>query len=187
MIQRQSFLSNMLGDLYSSLKSVAIWVFLLGSAILIVLYALSNFLHSGFVSYLLNLTSGVSLLFIGYIAAIIVLVDRRVDVDEPEYYLYNEKKEPKPFKYKLTIVWGVILLAFGVVAIYYSDKYSTHYAFECDTFWVDVKTGIYHLTWNDDCSIAEEAERLDEMQGWQIDQTFQFCGECQDALEDAAP
>ena len=187
MIKKQSFLSNMLGDTYSNLKRVAIWVSLLGTAILIVLYILSKYFHSGFVSSLLNLTSGVSLLFIGYIAAIIVLADRRVDVDEPEYYLYNEKKEPKPFKYKLTIAWGVILLAFGIVAIYYSDKYKTHYAFECDTFLVDVKTGIYHLTWNDDCSIAEEAERLDEMQGWQIDQSFQFCGECQDALEDAAP
>lgn len=187
MIQKQSFLSNMLGDAYSSLKGVAIWVFLIGTGILIILYVLSSLFHVGIISSLLNLTSGTSLLFIGYIAAIIVLADKRVEVYEPEYYLHNEVKEPKPFKYKLTIVWGIILLVLGIVAIYYSNRYRNHYSFECETFWVDEKAGIYHLDWNDDCSIAENAESLNEMQGYQIDKAFKFCEECQDFLEDAAP
>ena len=60
----------------------------------------------------------------------------------------KKKKEPKPFKYKLTIVWGVILLALGIVAIYYSNRYRNRYAFECETFLVDEKAGIYHLDWD---------------------------------------
>ena len=184
MIQKQSFLSKMLGGAYSDLRGIAIWVSLIGSGILIVLYALSYFFYSGIISWFLNLTSGTSLLFIGYIAAIIVLADIRVEVDEPENHWHHEKKEPKPFKYKLTIVWGVILLALGIVAIYYTNRYRNHYAFECETFLVDEKDGIYHLDWNSDCSIAEEAECLDEMQGYQIEKTFKFCEECQECLED---
>jgi hypothetical protein len=187
MIQKQSFLSNLFGDAYLSLKSVAMWVSLIGSSILIVLYVLSSFFHAGIISSLLNLTSGTSLLFIGYIAAIIVLADIRVEVDEPEYYYHNEAKEPKPFKYKLTIVWGVILLVLGIVAIYYSNRYRNHYSFECETFMVDEKDGIYHLDWNDDCSVAEKAESLEEMQGYQINKAFKFCEECQDVLEDVGP
>lgn len=183
MIQKQSFLSNMLGDAYLSLKGYAIWISLIGSGILMILYILSHYFHLGIVSWLLNLTSGTSLLFIGYIAAIIVLADRRVEVDEPENYLYNEIKEPKPFKYKLTIVWGVTLIALGIVAIYNSNRYRNHYAFECETFLVDEKAGIYHLDYIE-CSVAEEAESLEEMKGYQIDKTFRFCEECQEWLDD---
>lgn len=184
MIKKQSFLSNMLGDAYSSLKGYAIWISLIGSGILIILYVLSSFFHAGIISSLLNLTNGTSLLFIGYIAAIIVLADIRVEVDEPENYWHKEEKEPKPFKYKLTIVWGVILLALGIVAIYYSNRYRNHYSFECETFLVDEEAGIYHLDWNDDCSVAEKAESLEEMKGYQINKAFKFCEECQECLDD---
>ena len=123
-------------------------------------------------------------MFIGYIAAIIVIADRRVEVDEPENYWYNEEKEPKPFKYKLTIVWGVFLLLAGIAAIYYSNKYRNRYSFECETFLVDIKGEIYHLNWNDDCTVAKEAESLNEMKGYQIDKKFKFCEECQEWADD---
>ena len=185
MEKKQSFISNLFGDnTYTTIKRYSIWIFLIGTGILIILYVLSSLFHVGIISSLLNITSGTSLLFIGYIAAIIVLADKRVEVDEPEYYLHNEVKEPKPFKYKLTIVWGIILLVLGIVAIYYSNRYRNHYSFECETFLVDEKNGIYHLDWNDDCSIAEKAESLEEMQGYQIDKSFKFCEECQECLEE---
>lgn len=180
MIQKQSFLSNLLGDAYSSLKSYAIWISLIGSGILMILYILSHYFHLGIVSWLLNLTSGTSLLFIGYIAAIIVLADRRVEVDEPENYLYNEVEGPKSFKYKLTIAWGVILLALGIVAIYYSNRYRNRYAFECETFLVDEKAGIYHLEWYDECEKAAKAEKLKSLKGYQIEKNFKFCDYCEE-------
>lgn len=186
MIRRQSFISNLFGhNTYDEFKSAALLVSLIGTGILIVLYILSNFFHAGIINYLIKLTNGTSLLFIGYILAVIILLDIEVDVEEPEKnYWEEEKKEQKPFKYKLTIVWGVILIALGIVAIYYSNRYRNRYAFECETFWVDEKGGIYHLDWNSDCSIAEEAEELEEMQGYQIDKTFKFCEECQECLEE---
>ena len=187
MIRKQSFISNLFGqNTYAEFKGVAMLVFLIGTGILIVLYILSLFFHAGIISYLMNLTNGYSLLFLGYIIATIILFDIEVDVEEPEKNYWNDKKEDsKPLKYKLTIVWGVILLIFGVAAIYFSNKYRNHYAFECDTFLVDEKAGIYHLDWDIECSVAEEAESLVEMKGYQIDKTFTFCEECQEWLDDA--
>ena len=119
MVRRQSFLSNLFGhDTYANLKGVALYVCMVGAFILVALYVLSYYFHSSVVSYLLNLTNGTSLLFIGYIFALIILLDIEVDVDEIEKNSWEkEKKDPKPFKYKLTIVWGVVLLALGFVAI----------------------------------------------------------------------
>ena len=124
MIRRQSFISNLLGhNTYADFKAFALIVSLIGTGILIVLYVLSFFFHVGIIRYLLNLTSGTSLLFIGYILAVIILLDIEVDVEESEKsYWKDEKKETKPFKYKLTIIWGVVLLALGIVAIYYSNS-----------------------------------------------------------------
>lgn len=185
MVRKQSFISNLFGrNTYADFKGIALLVSLIGTGILIVLYILSYYFHAGIINYLIKLTNGTSLLFIGYILAVIILLDIEVDVEEPEKnYLGEEKKEPKPFKYKLTIVWGVILLALGIVAIYYSNRYRNHYAFECDTFLVDEKAGIYHLDYIE-CSVAEEAESLEEMKGYQIDKTFRFCEECQEWLDD---
>ncbi len=187
MVRKQSFLSNLFGhNTYAEFKGIALLVSLIGTGILIVLYILSFFFHAGIINYLIKLTNGTSLLFIGYILAVIILLDIEVDVEEPEKsYWEKEKKEPKPFKYKLTIVWGVILLALGIVAIYYSNRYRNRYEFECDTFWVDEKAGIYHLDWDIDCSVAEGAESLEEMKGYQINKSFKFCEECQEWLNDA--
>lgn len=182
MKKEQSFISNLFGDnTYTTIKRYSIWISLIGSCILIVLYVLSSFFHTGIISWLLNLTSGTSLLFIGYIAAIIVLADRRVEVYEPEYYsFHNEDKKPKPFKYKLTIVWGVILLILGIVAIYYSNRYRNHYSFECKTFLVDEKSGIYHLEWYDECEKAAQAEELKSLKGYQIEKKYKFCDYCEE-------
>ena len=186
MIRKQSFISNLFGqNTYAELKGIALLVSLIGTAVLIVLFVLSHFFHASIISYLVNLTNGYSLLFIVYLLALIVLFDIEVEVEEPEKdYWRIGKQPPKPFKYKLTIVWGVVLLILGIVAIYYSNRYRNHYAFECESFLVDEKAGIYHLDWNDDCNIAEKAESLEEMQGYQIDKSFKFCEECQECLEE---
>ena len=187
MVRKQSFISNLFGqNTYTGFKGVALLVFLIGTSILILLYTLSYFFHVGIISYLLNLTNGLSLLFIGYIVAAIILFDIEVDVEEPEKNIWGEeKKEPKPLKYKLTIVWGVFLLILGVVAIYFSNKYRKHYAFECETFLVDKQAHIYHLDWDIDCEAANEAEQLVKMYGYQIDESYTFCEGCNELADEA--
>lgn len=187
MVRKQSFISNLFGqNTYADLKGLALPVFLIGTGILIVLYALSYFFHAGIISYFLNLTNGLSLLFIGYIVATIFLFDIEVDVEDPEKDIWGkEKKEPKPLKYKLTIVWGVLLLILGVIAIYYSNKYRKHYAFECETFLVDKQAHIYHLDWDIDCEVANEAEQLEKMYRYQIERSYTFCEWCEEMAKEA--
>ena len=187
MIIKQSFISNIWGrQAYKEFKDWAKLIVPIGAGILLILYILSFFFHAEIIKDLLNITNGTSLLFIGYVLAVIVLFDIEVGVEEPERsYWDKEKKASKPFKYRLTIVWAIVLLLLGVVVIYYSNKYRNNYAFECETFLVDEKAGIYHLDWDNDCKAAEEAESLEMMKGYQIDKTFKFCEDCKEWMEDA--
>lgn len=189
MVRKQSFISNLIGrQSYDDCKEFAKPTVIIGTIILALLYLLSYNYHSDLINLLLSLTNGFSLFFIGYIVVLVVLLDFEVEVDEPEQTFWGEKKEiVKPLKYKLTIVWSVLLLLLGIIAIYFSHKYKSHYSFECDTFWVDKKAGIYHYDWNDDCSIAEASENLEKMKGYQIKKGYKLCEECKECEEELAP
>jgi hypothetical protein len=183
---KQSYLSNLIGEnSYEEYSRLAMKIVGIGGLILIILFTLSHFFHSGIINYLLKLTTGTSLLFIAYIAACILLLDIRVEVEKIELEWWEEKKEVhKPLKYKITVVWGVVLLALGIAAIYFSNKYRNQYDFECTTFLVDHKAHVYHLDWNDDCEDAANAEELEEMYGYEIDDSYSFCEGCKEYEED---
>ena len=185
-IVKQSYLSNLIGENnYEEYSDFAKKIVGIGCAILVVLFTLSQFFHSGIINYLLKLTTGTSLLFIVYVAACILLLDIRVEVEKPEQECWEEKKEiSKPMKYKLTIVWGIVLVMMGIAAIYFSNKYKNQYDFECTTFLVDHKAHVYHLDWNDNCGNAENADELKEMYGYEIDDTYSFCKGCKEYEED---
>ena len=117
-----------------------------------------------------------------------MLLDIEVDVevDELERYSWKKpKKRPKPTSYKLTIVWGVVLIILGIVAIYFSNDYRKQYSFECDTYLVDHQAKIYHLDWDIDCEVAAEASHLEKMSGYEIDKSYTLCDWCECWAEDA--
>lgn len=175
-----SFLSNIVGrDTYDVIKSYSKAIVMIGICILAILLGLSRICHYVFVSKLLRLVTGTSLLFIGFIIALIFLLDVEVDIDE---WTFEVKKT---IKYKLTIVWAVILVLLGISAIYFSNKYRKQYAFECETFLVDSQSGVYHLDWDNDCEIAAEADDLELMKGYQIDKSFSLCPWCAEWAEEA--
>ena len=100
MKRKKSFISNILGeDTYAYFKQIALLVSIIGTGIVIVLYVLSRFFHVGIISYLITLTNGYSLLFIGYILALIVLFDFEVEVEEPEddYWHIENGKDIRPY------------------------------------------------------------------------------------------
>lgn len=185
-IVRQSFISNIIGqNSYEDFLGLAMIVTLVGTCLLIVVGGLSFFFHSGIINWFLQLLTGTSLLFIAYIAALILVLDIRVDVEEPERRTWDKPKElNRPMKYKLTIVWSVVLLMLGIAAIYFSNKYRNQYDFECTTFLVDHKSHVYHLDWNDDCEDAANAEELEELYGYEIDNSYSFCEGCKEYEED---
>lgn len=172
---------------YAEVKGWAKIIVPIGTVILAVLFQLTHFVYWEFVSSLLSLVTGTSLLFLAYIAALIVVLDIKVDVeeDEYEYYQYEKKDTPKSTAYKMTIVWGAILIVLGIAAIYFSNKYRKHYALECSTVLVDHAAGIYHLDYDNDCEVAAEAENLVKMKGYELEQTnYTLCEWCKDWADD---
>jgi len=172
-ITKKSFLSNLLGrNTYDTFKDYAKIIVPIGTCILAILFTLTFFVHWNIVSSLLSLVTGTSLLFIAYIGVIILLLDFEVDVEEPErsYYWEEPVKVKSRKEYKLTIAWGILLIMLGVTAIYFSNKYRKHYSFECSTFLVDEKAGIYHLDYDNDCEFATESDNLIRMKGYEIEE-----------------
>ena len=185
-IVKRSFISNLLGkDFYGDIKQIARIIVAIGTCIFTLLLLLTNFFHSGFLSYLVNLLVGVSPFFIVYVAAFIIVLDIEVDVDEPERNFWEESaKQSKPIVYQLTIVWGAILIILGIGAIYTGNEYKNKYSFECNTFLVDHKAKIYHLEWVIDCEEAKQANHLEKMKGYQIDKSYSLCEWCESCAED---
>lgn len=188
---KQSFLSNLLkclfGDIYDDLlKPYARIIVAIGTCVLCILVGLSTICHYSFVSQLVNLTTGTSLIFIVYVLALIVLLDIEVAIEKPDFYYHTSKptKKPKTMEYKLTIVWGVVLIFLGIGAIYSTNKYRKQYAFECSSFLVNHNTKIYHLDWDNDCEVATEASNLEKMKGYQIKKSYRLCEWCQEWAEE---
>lgn len=184
---KQSFISNIIGkQTYDEFKVYAQIIIPIGTCVLAIIFCLSFFFHWGFISTLLNLITGTSLLFVAYIAALVLYMDIEVDVDDAErYYGAKHEKEIKSNSYKLTVVWSVVLILFGIAAIYLSNKYRKHYAFECETFLVDKQAQIYHLNWDNDCEVAAETGELEKMKGYQIDKSYTLCVWCEERADDA--
>ena len=179
-IVKQSFLSNIIGrNTYDEFKIYAKLIIAIGTCVLAVILLFSFFFHWKFISSLLDMVTGTSLLFVAYVAAFILVLDIEVDVDE------SRETENKPQAYKLTIVWGAVLIIVGISAIYFSNKYRKHYAFECSTFLVDHQARIYHLDWDNDCEIASETGKLEKMKGYQIDKSYNLCKWCEEWAEEA--
>ena len=190
-IVKRSFLSDLIGKKsYDLLKDIAKPIVTIGSCILAVLFLLSLFVHWHFLSSLLNLFTGTSLVFWVYVISLILVLDIKVDEDESEGYNWSDQVDsPKTKKYKFTIVWGVLLIVIGLSAIFFSNRYRKQYAFDCCTILVDKQSGIYHLKWIDDCELAEESEGLVEMKGYEIRGTSltlcKWCEEYEEEVEDA--
>ena len=185
-IVKQSFISNIISkSTYDQFLGYAKVIVAVGSCLLAICIGLSYFFHSSIINWFIQLFTGTSLLFIAYIAAWILILDVQVSVDEPERYAWKEsEKVQRPFKYKLTIIWGIILIILGISAIYISNKYRKHYAFECGTYLVDTQQHIYHVDLNDDCDVANEAEGLEEKYGYEIDDSYRLCESCKDFLDE---
>lgn len=184
---KQSFLSNLIGrENYEEFQYYAKFIVVIGFCILSVLFLLASLVHWTFISNLLNLFTGTSLLFLAFIASLILVLDFQVDVDEAEkIYFNNEAYVPKPFKYKITVVWGILLLLLGLAATYYSNKYRKYYEFECSTFLVDIRNGIYHIDWDNDCEVAAQSDDLIKMRGYEMNKTYTLCTWCEEWVEDA--
>ena len=187
-IVKKSFLSLIMGkNTYDEFKGYAKIIVLVGTIILFVLFLLSILVHWRFVSRLLNLVSGTSIIFLVYIAALILLLDKEVEVEEPIRYYRDEPIQiPTTRSFKLTILWSVVLLILGISVIFFSNRYRKQYSFDCSTILVDQSAGIYHLEWIEDCEVAAESNSLKEMKGYEIKGLgYKICDWCKEYAEEA--
>lgn len=182
MKKKLSFISIFFGsDNYKKMKIFASRIFLIGTPILVLLYVLSYLFHNDVICFFIGLLTGLSLLFIAYIFCLIILLDIMIEVDDyPENEWDMRDYNPNSFKYKLTKVWTIILIFSGIALIYVSNGSRNYYYFECDTYLVDKKTGIYHLDWYGECEKAIKAERLEPLKGYQIGKKYKFCDYCEE-------
>lgn len=174
----------------------------IGTCIIGILLLLSHFFYWEFLSKLLSLFTGTSIIFICYIIALILILTIDITLKEPkqeskeddsdgiEYdYWSNKKKQSKPsfnnLADRLAEIWMYVLIVLGIVAVYYSNLYRKNYAFECSTFLVDQNAGIYHLDCYNKCEDAAQAFELEKMKGFQIDDSYTFCEWCKEWAEDA--
>ena len=86
--------------------------------LLAILTPLTFFCYWGILSSVFNLITGTSLLFIVYVAALIVLLDKEVKVETHSDSTIAKQKAKQPFAYKLTIVWGLLLVGRWIICCY---------------------------------------------------------------------
>lgn len=180
-----TFLKNIIGrNIYNELKRDTKRYIPVATLVLVVVLVLTHFFHWKILSWILNLITGTSLVFIAYIIGVVLLLDFGVNVKVTKSWDGSYKMpDNKPFKYHLTKFWEIILVVLAIATIYFSNKYRRHYAFECETFLVDENSGIYHLAeGNDD----EECNYTTEMKGYEIEELgYSFCESCKDWVEEA--
>ena len=185
-MEKQSFLSNLIGktNYHGFKEEYALVIFFIGTGLLAILTPLTFFCYWGILSSFLNLITGTSLLFIVYVAALIVLLDKEVKVETHSDSTIAKQKVKKPFTYKLTIVWGLFLVVGGIVAIYGTNKYRRYYAFQCKkVFVVNKGDKFYHLY--EECSHCENAEHLYVAKGYQMEKAhLKLCPECAELAEE---
>ncbi len=186
--ERYSFLKNIFGrDTYEVFKEKARKYVSVAAGILLLVFLLSLFFHWGFLSTLIDLTFGTSLIFLLFTICVIILFDKGITI-KVEYDSFSHQYIPptkKPEGYTWTVVWGCTLIAIGIVLIYATQKYKYYYGFGCDTFLVDKNSGIYHVD-GIDCEEASHSYNLEKMQGYEFqDAGYHMCEECVEWLEDA--
>lgn len=190
--ESRSFLKDIIGrNTYNGIKELAHIIIPVATCFLAVLWGLSKIVHRNLLSFLLDLTTGTSWLFIAYILGLIVLIDKGKDVvleenifarlGQSRYYFPDEK----PKGYKRTIVQGVILVTLGIVAVYFTNNYRKSYAFECSSFLIDKTHRLYHINTNNGCEY--KSRNVEKVKGYQLMEEYRdyrFCDWCKDWAEE---
>lgn len=181
MEKSNSFLKQILGvDTYEGFRYFNNNLFLIYVAVLFVTYVLSFFVYWSIVSKILQLLTGTSLLSVLFLCCLILKLD--IPFTQKEEYTevdvcYNKKH------YRLTKVWAVFLCLFGILSIYFSERYSDNYDFKSSIVFVDEQSNTYHLFEN--CEDISDISVLKEMKGHEaLELGYELCPECEYLLEE---
>ncbi len=183
-----SFLKELVPDTYQFLKSLRP-IALLYAVVLCIMVVLSLFLQCGFIKFFIDCMMGWTLLSIPFVGVIIVVFDKEFKVED---ILSKTKFHHKEMPYKFSMVWGIVLCVAGLVALYYSNRYKKYYAFQCQDFYLEETTGVYHIL--KDCEyigINKDDTLVDNpsivrLSGRDLLNTnYEFCEACHEWAEEA--
>jgi hypothetical protein len=138
---------------------------------------------------------GWTLLSIPYMAVIVVTLDKQVEIEvkESEYTWFGSSKQKVEFpkSYVYTKIWGITLCILAVIALYFSNKYKKYYAFQCEEFYLETTTGVYHIF--DDCDYIGQTDdeeyvddiNVEEIKGVDLlNSNYSLCDACEERAED---
>lgn len=186
--RRTSFLMELIPDTYQFLKGLKP-IALLYALVLGLMFILSMFFQWSFIKFFLDCMMGWTLLSIPFVGVLIVFLDKEFTVED---CLYSHKEHHKTKRFKFSLVWGIILCIAGIVGLYYSSVYKNYYGFQCQDFYLEQTTGIYHII--DDCDyigIIEDDKSIDnpviiKISGKELMETdYKLCEACEEWAEEA--
>ena len=198
-----SFLQIILVSLsisYEPFKKFAKTWFPVYTVILAILYTLSHFFYNGIIGTLLNLSTGYSIVFIFYLLGGIILLDKRIDVKIEEHNRLFKDTEKIPaiphnyrWKYRLTIIYTMVLITAGIACTYYTNRYTKIYNFKSQIFAADIQNRTFHIeNYIDECDIyIEDCDNIGNsiqtkaMKGFElVDSNYTFCPTCKEWAEE---
>lgn len=177
--KRKSLIYSLLGeDIYSIFEECPKRTLLISTLFICAIFALSFVCRLKLLCVLVTFCSGLSPIFIAYLLAVVVSIDKRQKTIEID--------DKKSLKNVFFVAKGIILLILGLSAIFYSFKVRWHYNFECRDYIVDMMTGYYHYI-DVSCPSALNSEDLYMMSGYEIEQSgFEICPYCREYMYNAA-
>lgn len=170
--KRESFIINNMGDfLRDVLPGIAFPVAIVGTVIFLVLFGLTFVCHWEIVNYLFSLVSGFTLLTIVYVLSAILVLDLTI--------LYKICRRQPP--YKVTIIWGILLLVAGGAFMILTNRYKKQYRFECAEWYVEESSRLYHCT--TECEDIEDV--VYTVKGYELGKKgYELCEWCKEHMED---
>ncbi len=174
-------------DVYQFLKNLKP-IALVYAAVLSIVIILSIFFQWKIIKIFIDSLMGWTLLSIPFVGVLVVTLDKEFHIKEDEYTIRGHHKEKL---YKFSMVWGVALCLMGIIGLYLSNNYKRYYSFQCQEFYLEPTTGIYHIF--DDCEYrGNKADKefedyfiLSKVSGIDlIDSNHTLCEACKERAED---
>lgn len=186
--RRTSFLEEIAPDTYRFLSELRPYA-IIYLGVLAIVILLSLFVQWNIVKLFIDCMMGWTLLSIPFIGVLIVVFDKGI------YLPQDERSKPtskKSVSYRFSMIWGIFLIVVGLVTLYFSNQYKKFYAFQCQTFYLEHPTGVYHL--RDRCEYIGLDENEKPIEGISIskvkgidllDEDHALCVACGEWAEDA--
>lgn len=185
--KRTSFLAEVAPDTYRFLSDLKPYTFIYLD-ILAIAAILSLFVQWNIVKFFIDCMMGWTLLSIPFIGTLIVSLDKEINLPIAHRW---ESSPKKSVSYKLSMIWGILLIVAGLLTLYFSNQYKKYYAFQCQTFYLEQPSGVYHMRKHCEYIGFTKTEPIEnvsisKVKGiYLLDEDYTLCVACKEWAEEA--